>query len=63
MASRKDPYETKTFRTGMSGSSRKIDKLIAAGWEVASTTRYGFAGNQVTMRRPNPKYRGEQVAR
>lgn len=47
----KKKYQTKTFRTGFFGSKRKINKLVRKGWEVVAVTRYGYSGNQVTMRR------------
>lgn len=44
-------YKTKTFKTGYFGSQRKINKLVAKGWEVVVTARSGWSGNQITMRK------------
>ncbi len=48
-------YQTKTFRTGYFGSKGKINRLVRQGWEVVAVTRYGWSGNQVTMRRLKSK--------
>ncbi len=55
----KDPYQVKSIRTGY--TSRKVARLVAKGWEVVAQ-RGGVLGSagEVTLRRPNPKYRGEQ---
>jgi hypothetical protein len=57
MASKKEPYETIAVLVTPFSTQRKIANLAKKGWEVVSTTRVG-ARNTVTLRRPNPKYRG-----
>lgn len=56
MASKKEPYLTKqvNVRTG----KRKIQKLIAQGWELTSQHVGGVYARQAILRKPNPKYRG-----
>lgn len=59
MASKKEPYEVRRVATGL--SNRKVARLVAKGWEVVAQ-RGGVLGSagEVTLRRPNPKYRGER---
>lgn len=61
MASKKEPYETMSMTVGgwpVSGK-RKLRKLVAQGWEVVSDGSGGMSGvHTVTLRRPNPKYKG-----
>ncbi|QGJ89470.1 hypothetical protein PBI_SMARTIES_66 [Microbacterium phage Smarties] len=56
MAKKHEPYEVLTVRTGY--SNRKVAKLVKKGWEVVAQ-RGGVLGSagEVTLRRPNPKYR------
>lgn len=50
---KKVKYQTRTVITGSFGrGERKVARLIAKGWEVASTTRYGWSNNKVVLRRP-----------
>lgn len=58
MGKKNEPYEVKTIRTGY--TNRKVAKYVKAGWEVVAQ-RGGVLGSagEVTLRRPNPKYRGE----
>lgn len=51
MKEKKVRYKTKTITTGFSGRSRKMERLIAKGWEVVTTTRYGYSSNKVVLRR------------
>lgn len=44
-------FKTKTIRTRMNGSQRKIERLVAKGWEVVSVTRYGWSSNIITFRK------------
>ncbi|UDL16258.1 hypothetical protein [Microbacterium phage MO526] len=57
MANKRDPYLTKTVTVGY--SDRKVRKLVADGWEVVAT-RGGALGSAqtVTLRKPNPNYKG-----
>lgn len=57
MASKKDPYETKQVR-----SDRAARKLVCQGWELMGQSG-GFlmTARTYTLRRPNPRYRGEAV--
>lgn len=57
MANKREPYLTKTIAVGY--SDRKVRKMVADGWEVVAT-RGGALGSaqHVTLRKPNPKYRG-----
>ncbi|QDH93307.1 hypothetical protein QC999_gp43 [Microbacterium phage Cressida] len=54
MANRRDRYEMTTVR-----GHRAARRLIAKGWEVMSTSSAFLAPATITLRRPNPKYRGE----
>lgn len=62
MASKKEQYETISVRTSASlwsGRDKKVEKLVAQGWEVVSTAPWGMGGvKQTVLRRPNPKYKG-----
>lgn len=52
MSKKRVKYQTKQVITGSFGrGERKVARLIAKGWEVASTTRYGFSNNKVILRR------------
>lgn len=57
MASKKEPYETKTLN-----SEREAEKYLRKGWEVVSSTSSGTwvtgKRTKVIVRRPNPKYKG-----
>lgn len=53
--SKRDPYETKTV-----AGQRQVAKHVAKGWEVVSTASNWLAPSTVTLRRPNPKYKGEK---
>lgn len=55
MASKREPYETTTVR----GHAR-ARRLVAKGWEITATSSAFLAPATITLRRPNPKYRGEQ---
>lgn len=57
MSGKNEPYEVMTVRTGY--TNRRIRKFLAKGWEVVAQ-RGGVLGSagEVTLRRPNPKYRG-----
>lgn len=57
MSGKNEPYEVITVRTGY--TNRRIRKFLAKGWEVVAQ-RGGVLGSagEVTLRRPNPKYRG-----
>uniref|UniRef100_A0AAU7J7J9 Uncharacterized protein n=2 Tax=unclassified bacterial viruses TaxID=12333 RepID=A0AAU7J7J9_9VIRU len=57
MARKNEQYEVKTIRTGW--TDRKIKKYVKAGWEVVAQ-RGGVLGSagEVTLRRPNPAYKG-----
>lgn len=59
MSKKNEPYETRVVRTGY--SDRKVARLVAKGWEVVAE-RGGVlgSGKQTTLRRPNPKYKGER---
>lgn len=56
MAKKNEQYEVISIRTGW--TNRKIKKFVAKGWEVVAQ-RGGVLGSagEVTLRRPNPKYR------
>ena len=61
MMGRKDPFEVKTVKAWSGGTGRKIRKLVKKGWEVVSSQAVGMSGwHTVTLRRPNPKYRGSE---
>ncbi|AWY05317.1 hypothetical protein QDA01_gp43 [Microbacterium phage Cinna] len=54
MASKREPYETRTV-----AGHKRSRKLVEKGWEVVAITSNFLAPATVTLRRPNPKYRGE----
>ncbi|WKW87055.1 hypothetical protein SEA_NICOLE72_18 [Microbacterium phage Nicole72] len=58
MAKKNEPYEVKRVATGY--TNRKVARLVKKGWEVVAQ-RGGVLGSagEVTLRRPNPRYRGE----
>lgn len=47
---RKPKYKTKTIKVTPFTGQSKVNRLIAAGWEVVSTTRYGWNVDRVTLR-------------
>lgn len=53
MASKKDPYETTTV-----AGHRRARKLAQKGWEIVGTSSNFLAPATVTLRRPNPRYKG-----
>lgn len=57
MAGKKEPFEVKTVNASF--GDRKVKKLIAQGWEVVSD-KGGMlmTARTVTLRRPNPKFKG-----
>lgn len=57
MASKTEPFITKTVKKR--AGARKIKKLVSQGWEVVGETGRLFNQSAV-LRRPNPKYRGQQ---
>lgn len=59
VASKKDPYETKSVSASFGDA--KVQKLVRQGWEVVSD-RGGFfmTARTVILRRPNPNYRGPE---
>lgn len=53
MASKKEPYETRTV-----AGHRRAARLVRDGWEIVSTSSNFLAPARVTLRRANPRYRG-----
>lgn len=55
MASKKEPYETKQVR-----SDRAARRLVRRGWEMLGQSGGALmTARTYTLRRPNPRYRGE----
>lgn len=52
--SRHDEYQVRTV-----AGHRRAARLVKKGWEVISTSSNFLAPATVTLRRRNPRYRGE----
>lgn len=57
MAGKNDPFEVKKLRG--KPTDRHVRKMLEQGWELVDAHRsLVLAAGFITLRRPNPKYKG-----